>query len=66
MLLKTAIGLIQPASGQVHLCGNNITGREEDEIFLLRRRVGFLFQEGGFVRLDDGRRECVISTDEWR
>jgi phospholipid/cholesterol/gamma-HCH transport system ATP-binding protein len=47
VLLKTAIGLIQPASGQVHLCGNNITGRQEEELFPLRRRVGFLFQEGG-------------------
>jgi phospholipid/cholesterol/gamma-HCH transport system ATP-binding protein len=47
VLLKTAIGLIQPAAGQVYLLGRNIGQLPEEELFPLRQRVGMLFQEGG-------------------
>jgi phospholipid/cholesterol/gamma-HCH transport system ATP-binding protein len=46
-LLKTAIGLLQPDSGQVYLLGTDITGLREDRLFEIRSRVGVLFQEGG-------------------
>ena len=46
VLLKTAIGLIQPTAGDVYLAGQNITARQEGELFSLRRCVGVLFQEG--------------------
>jgi phospholipid/cholesterol/gamma-HCH transport system ATP-binding protein len=46
-LLKTAIGLIKPDSGRVYLFGEEITGRQESQLFDIRSRVGVLFQEGG-------------------
>lgn len=46
-LLKTAIGLIKPDSGKVFLLGEEITQREERQLFQIRSRVGVLFQEGG-------------------
>jgi phospholipid/cholesterol/gamma-HCH transport system ATP-binding protein len=46
-LLKTAIGLIKPDSGHVHLLGRDITDLVERELFDIRSRVGVLFQEGG-------------------
>jgi phospholipid/cholesterol/gamma-HCH transport system ATP-binding protein len=47
VLLKTAIGLIQPDDGHVYLFGEDITNLEEEKLNPLRRRVGVLFQEGG-------------------
>jgi phospholipid/cholesterol/gamma-HCH transport system ATP-binding protein len=47
VLLKTAIGLIQPDEGQVDLFGEDITNLNEEKLNSLRRRVGVLFQEGG-------------------
>lgn len=46
-LLKTAIGLIRPDSGRVFLYGRDITGLKERDLFLIRSKVGVLFQEGG-------------------
>jgi phospholipid/cholesterol/gamma-HCH transport system ATP-binding protein len=47
VLMKTAIGLIQPDEGHVYLFGRDITTLREEEIFPLRYSVGMLFQEGG-------------------
>ena len=47
VLLKTAIGLIQPDEGHVCLFGEDITNLAEEKLYPLRRRVGVLFQEGG-------------------
>ncbi len=46
VLLKTALGLIQPDSGRVLLFGRDLTGLSEDELFPLRQRAGMVFQEG--------------------
>jgi phospholipid/cholesterol/gamma-HCH transport system ATP-binding protein len=46
-LLKTALGLLQPDSGEVDLFGEDITRMKETAMFDLRSRVGILFQEGG-------------------
>ncbi len=46
-LLKTAIGLIRPDAGRVFLCGHEITGLGERQLFDIRSQVGVLFQEGG-------------------
>ena len=46
LVLKTALGLIQPASGRVFVFGQEITGMEEHELFDIRSRMGMLFQEG--------------------
>ena len=47
MLLKCAVGLVQPDSGHIHLFGEEVTGMRESQLYDLRSRVGILFQEGG-------------------
>jgi phospholipid/cholesterol/gamma-HCH transport system ATP-binding protein len=47
VLLKTALRLIKPDEGTVHLFGRDTTGMQEDELNELRSRMGILFQEGG-------------------
>ncbi len=47
VLLKTALGLIQPDSGSVYVFGQDIAGMPEKELFHIRSRIGVLFQEGG-------------------
>jgi phospholipid/cholesterol/gamma-HCH transport system ATP-binding protein len=47
MLLKAAIGLIRPDSGNIFLFGNEITCLKEAQLFHIRAGVGVLFQEGG-------------------
>jgi phospholipid/cholesterol/gamma-HCH transport system ATP-binding protein len=47
MLLKTALGLVQPDSGRIDLFGQDITPLKESELFDIRSKVGILFQEGG-------------------
>lgn len=45
VLLKTALGLIQPDSGKVFAFGKEIGGMRERELFEIRSRIGMLFQE---------------------
>jgi phospholipid/cholesterol/gamma-HCH transport system ATP-binding protein len=46
-LLKAVIGLVRIDSGEIRLFGEDITARTEQEMYALRSRAGFLFQEGG-------------------
>jgi len=46
VLLKTIVGLIRPQNGRVELLGNDITHMPEENLFPLRARTGFVFQEG--------------------
>jgi phospholipid/cholesterol/gamma-HCH transport system ATP-binding protein len=46
-LLKSAIGLITPNSGTIDLFGEEVTRLKEQQLYPLRARAGFLFQEGG-------------------
>jgi phospholipid/cholesterol/gamma-HCH transport system ATP-binding protein len=46
-LLKACLGLIKIDSGRIYLFGEDITDRDERELFEIRSRVGVLFQEGG-------------------
>ncbi|MFZ0590868.1 MAG: ATP-binding cassette domain-containing protein [Bryobacteraceae bacterium] len=46
-LLKSAIGLIQPDAGEITLFGEHVSGSKEQDLFQLRAKAGFLFQEGG-------------------
>ncbi len=48
-LLKTAVGLLKPAQGEVRLLGTPIQAMADEELFLLRTRVGFLFQGGALI-----------------
>jgi phospholipid/cholesterol/gamma-HCH transport system ATP-binding protein len=45
ILLKTALGLVQPDKGKVLVFGRDITAMREEERFELRSRIGMLFQE---------------------
>ncbi|HUB01443.1 MAG TPA: ATP-binding cassette domain-containing protein [Terriglobales bacterium] len=45
VLLKLAIGLLRPDSGQIWVLGEEVTSMTEEELFALRRRVGIVFQE---------------------
>jgi phospholipid/cholesterol/gamma-HCH transport system ATP-binding protein len=46
VMLKTIIGLLRPLQGNVVLFGEDISGMPEEELFPLRSRTGFVFQEG--------------------
>ncbi|MBV9443633.1 MAG: ATP-binding cassette domain-containing protein [Acidobacteriaceae bacterium] len=46
-LLKAVIGLVDVDEGEIRLFGENVTERKEQDLFGLRGRAGFLFQEGG-------------------
>ena len=45
VLLKTAMGLVQPESGKVFVFGQDITTMTEQELFDIRSKIGMLFQE---------------------
>jgi phospholipid/cholesterol/gamma-HCH transport system ATP-binding protein len=44
-ILKLAMGLIRPDSGDIYLLGHHVNAMKEDELFDLRRKVGMVFQE---------------------
>ena len=46
LTLKMAAGLLTPNSGSVVVLGNEISGMSEEELLPLRRKIGFVFQEG--------------------
>ena len=45
LILKLALGLIKPDSGQITVCGEEITSMREQQLFSLRRNIGMVFQE---------------------
>lgn len=47
VLLKIALGLLRATSGRVSLFGADVTRLHERDWYLVRERVGVLFQEGG-------------------
>jgi phospholipid/cholesterol/gamma-HCH transport system ATP-binding protein len=44
VLLKTIVGLLEPDGGRVSVDGQEVTELTRDELFELRRRVGYVFQ----------------------
>ena len=46
-LLKAVIGLVEIDEGEICLFGKNIAKLSEKEMYSIRSRAGFLFQEGG-------------------
>ena len=44
VLIKCLVGLIEPDDGKVILLGKNISELNDDELNLLRKKIGFLFQ----------------------
>jgi len=45
LILKLAIGLIQPDSGRIIVLGEDVTQMREEDLFKLRRNIGIVFQE---------------------
>jgi phospholipid/cholesterol/gamma-HCH transport system ATP-binding protein len=45
VVLKTAMGLIQPKSGKVYVFGKDISTMREQDLFETRSKIGMLFQE---------------------
>ncbi len=48
-LLKHLIGLLEPFSGQIELLGKDLKRLTEKEAFVLKRRIGVLFQNGALL-----------------
>ncbi len=46
-LLKAVIGLVSVDEGTIRLFGEEVTALQESQLYALRSRAGFLFQEGG-------------------
>lgn len=46
-LLKAVIGLVPVDEGTIRLFGEEVTALQESQLYALRSRAGFLFQEGG-------------------
>lgn len=44
VLIKCLVGLIEPDDGMVVLLGKNVSSLKDDELNILRKKVGFLFQ----------------------
>jgi phospholipid/cholesterol/gamma-HCH transport system ATP-binding protein len=44
VLIKCLVGLIEPDEGKVILLGRNISELKNDELNILRKKIGFLFQ----------------------
>ena len=47
MLLKCAVGLVEPDSGRIELFGEEITHRKESDLYDIRSKVGILFRKAG-------------------
>ncbi|MGB7849204.1 MAG: ATP-binding cassette domain-containing protein [Candidatus Acidiferrum sp.] len=46
LALKLATGLFRPDRGTIHVLGEDVSGKSEQELLQFRRQVGFVFQEG--------------------
>ena len=44
-ILKLALGLFKPDSGRILVLGNDVTQTPEKDLFVLRARIGMVFQE---------------------
>src|SRR5690348_14169690 len=44
VLIKCIVGLIHPDKGDINVFGNNVVTMPYDELNIMRRRIGFLFQ----------------------
>jgi len=44
-ILKLALGLLRPDSGRILVLGNDVTQMREQDLFVLRGKVGMVFQE---------------------
>jgi len=60
VVLRHAIGLMQPDSGTVEVEGRDVAKLRGKELAELRRRMGYLFQEGALINwLSVGENVCL-------
>lgn len=45
-IIKLVLGLLKPDSGQVLVDGEDVTNYSEDQMMLVRKKIGMVFQEG--------------------
>ena len=45
IILKLALGLLKPDSGHIYVLGHDVTTMPEQDLFVLRREMGMVFQE---------------------
>lgn len=45
LMLKLALGLLKPDAGRITVLGQEVTGMREEELYVLRRNIGMVFQE---------------------
>lgn len=76
VLIKCLVGLLSPDEGKVMLLGKNIAGLTTEELNVLRKKIGFLFQSAALydsmtVRenlefpLRDVKSRSKIETEAW-
>jgi phospholipid/cholesterol/gamma-HCH transport system ATP-binding protein len=61
VLLKTALGLLKPVSGQVLVDGIDLVPLQEKEIVPIRRKMGFVFQEGALFAFSLRKRRLSLA-----
>jgi phospholipid/cholesterol/gamma-HCH transport system ATP-binding protein len=44
ILLRMLCGLLKPTSGEIYIDGEEVTGKKEEDLYLIRRKIGMLFQ----------------------
>ncbi|HVP50967.1 MAG TPA: ATP-binding cassette domain-containing protein [Terriglobales bacterium] len=44
-ILKLALGLVKPDSGHIYVLGHDVPAMPEEDLFVLRREMGMVFQE---------------------
>ncbi len=44
-ILKLSLGLLKPDSGRILVLGNDVTQTREEDLFVLRAKIGMVFQE---------------------
>ncbi|MEX2281383.1 MAG: ABC transporter ATP-binding protein [Gemmatimonadota bacterium] len=71
VLLKTIVGLLEPDAGSVTVDGQEVAALEREELYALRRKVGYVFQFAAlfdsmsvFDNVAMGLRRIVTMTDE--
>ncbi|OVE80286.1 ABC transporter ATP-binding protein [bacterium J17] len=65
VLLKEIVGLLRPTAGEIEMFGVNVWKSTEEDIALLRRRYGVLFQNGAlFSALTVGENVAVPIVEQ--
>jgi len=64
-LLRHMVGLIKPAAGQIRYWGKDLTKMDEDELTMLLRRIGILFQSGALFNSMTVAENVALPIEEY-